>query len=134
MNKNEVTFHISAFLEFNKDADVEKIEKELGLKAHKLTYLKDAEECCKTAKIWYKTKDCNSILAGETFDEFIESIKDKFKNLPNILERENGGCTFSIIFTEVNEFPSISLSQKTIETLSNWHADFDVDFICDYKN
>ena len=127
MNK----YYFSIFISFKKDIDLYNFEKAINLEATNLTFLKDSfgEDEEKTADFYYRTDEHSNIYSDDEFEKFLFSLKDNFQDLPEILREFDGECGFSLVFTEVNEPPCISLSKETINFLNFLNARFDVDFV-----
>ncbi len=128
---NLYTYHFSLHLSFKKDVDVKQLEKSFGVKAYKLTFLKDSkgDDEHKSAKIWYKSPDYNEVFVDEKIEQFTTQMFDNFKDLKSVLDEFDGRCSFSLIFTQTKERPVIALTRKTIEMFAKLGLDFDVDFV-----
>ena len=129
MEKIRYRYHFSLHLNFKKDVDVDKLEKQFGLSAYKKTFLKDCKGPQKCAKIWFRTNEFTDVNTDEKIEKFTEKIFDNFKNLKQILNEEEGSARFSLVFTETNERPIIGLTLKTIERFKELGLSFDVDFV-----
>ena len=123
------TFHFSISAHFKKDYDVAKLEKIWGVKARKLTYIKDSISPVPSAKFLYSTKSFEAIYTDELFEEFVEAIYNKAPNIKEEIESNNGILTFCIIFTDLKDKPCLYMSNKTLTLLSKMGANFDVDII-----
>lgn len=127
----ENKFYFCLSLHFKSDFDVASLQDTLGITATKLTPLamsKGPKENA-SAKFYYKTQEFCEIYSDEIFAKFVEKLSDKADVISEILENNNGECNISIVFTELNGKPMLSLDNKTINLLSALHANFDVDFI-----
>lgn len=128
MENIKYSYHFSLHLQFLNDIDVDKLENYFKIEAYKKTFLKDSKGSCKTAKLWYKSKDYTDVNTDIVIEKFIEKYFNNFRDLKNILEKNNGKATFTLYFTEVKERPIISLTQKTIDLFNKLGILFDVDF------
>lgn len=124
--KNEFYFELS--LTFESDAPVEKLEKLIGLKPQKIVKLSESKGPIKTAKFFYKTDTFKSFYTDKLFKEFLLSLKDNFKALPEILREWKGECYFYIVFTKMLDKPYLSLDSETIKLLAFLNANYDIDF------
>lgn len=126
-----LTYYFDVYAHFKKDIDVDAIEKEIGKKAYKKVSLKDSKGSAehKCAKISFRTNESHDVYVGELFSQFVESTKSLFGVINKYLNDYEGTLTFCIVFTNFGENPSINLSNKTMSTLSDMGANFDIDFI-----
>lgn len=127
--KNIYSYHLSLHLSFNQDVDVDKLEKHFKHTAYKKTFLKDSKGNKKTAKIWYKSSEFTDVNTHEQIEKYLEKIYPDFIDLKEILQKYDGECVFSLIFTLTKERPIISLTTKTIQLMEKLGMSFDVDFI-----
>lgn len=122
-------FYFSINISFKQEYDLNKIEELIDLKAYKKINYQDSKGPVPSSKIIFKTDEIENIYTDSVFEEFVLQFGDKFKELRNILEQNNGSCWFSIVFTNLNEKPCLSMSNKVLTILSNLGASYDVDFI-----
>lgn len=122
-------FYFSINVSFQKDYDVSKLQKIFGIKARKLTYLKDSVGPTPSAKFSYYTPEFNEVYTDSLFAEFIEKIYKKAKNIKDEIENNDGKLTFCIVFKQINQAPCLSLSNTTLTQLVEMGANYDVDFI-----
>ena len=129
MNTKKNNFYFSLSAHFKKDYDVSKLEKLLGVKATKLTYLKDSVSPVPSAKFLFKTKTFEDIYTDKLFEEFVETIYKKAPNIKDEITSNNGDLSFCIVFTDFKSKPSLYMSNRTLTLLSNMGADYAVDII-----
>lgn len=130
--ENKIEYHFNVVINFECDVDVHEIAKGFEITPYKLTLLKDSRALKgfkKVAKMWYKTNDFTNLSVNNETEKFVLKAKEIFKNLPSLLKEFQGNCHFEIVFTKLDRFPIIALSQKTIEALNFLQADFGTDFI-----
>ena len=124
MNK----YHFTLSIQFDSDYDVQGLKKILNINPTSITPFNQSLGSKKSAKFILKTKTLTNIYTDEMFEKFLLSIKDNLKPLPEILEKNQGYCSFGIVFEEFDEKPCISLNRETIKILCDLHANYDVDF------
>ena len=124
MNK----YHFSLHLQFEKDCDVDKIEKELGMKAYKKNSLSESKGENKTAKIWFKTENVENSDTYEMFERTLNGLKDKLEIIKKANQEYSGKTVFTLYFEKLTEKPYIRLSSSDMELLSNNGISFEVDF------
>lgn len=124
MNK----YHFTLSIQFDKDYPVSELKNILNLEPTSITPFNQSLGSKKSAKFTLTTKTLTNIYTDEMFEKFLLSIKDNLKQLPEILEKNQGYCSFRIVFEEFDEKPCISLNYETIKILSDLHANYDVDF------
>ena len=127
MKNNSFYFSISA--SFQKDYDVSKLENILGVKAKKLTYLKDSISPIPSSKFLYNTKVFEGQYTDEIFKKFIDSLYNKAPNLREEIEKNNGKLSICIVFKNFVTKPCLYMSNDTLLKLSALGANFDVDII-----
>lgn len=123
------TYFFSLFIHFNKDIDSLFLESKLKIKPTKFTPLNNSKGENKSAKFYYKSKEYSGYYSDDEFEKFLFSMSNNLKDLPAILKEYDGECGFSLVFTELNDSPCISLSSNAIRLLNYLNARFDVDFI-----
>ena len=123
----ENTFYISVSAHFKNDYDVAKLEKILGVKASKLTFLKDSNGPTASAKFLYNTKEFTNAYPDKLFEQFVDSLYNNAKNIKNELLHNEGNLTFCIVFKNFVTKPCLYLSNKTLSQMSEMGAGFDVD-------
>jgi len=131
MDKN-LKYHINLILTFEKDINIDEVEKYIGIKAYRKSLLKESkigEDNKKSAKIWFKSREYSSENTYEVVEEFLISIYEKFKEIPSILNEFIGNFGVQLIFSSFDERPIIELTKKSIEILHNIGANFSVNFI-----
>ena len=124
---NKYFFTLS--LHFKKDINQKELENILGLKATHFTPLSESKTEEKFAHFYYQTDEYSHLYSDDEFERFLISLKDNLTYLPQLMAEFDGECYFSLVFTEVNVEPCISLSKEAISFLSYLGARFDVDFI-----
>lgn len=127
-----LAYHFNLILTFDKDINIEKLERLIGIKAYKKIHLKDSlfgEDNKKTAKIWFKSEDFSNLNTFETIEKYLLNIKENFKDISHILKEFSGEFAFQLVFNKINERPIIEFSTKNIEILQQIGASFSVDFI-----
>ena len=129
MENDRVKYHFSLQMNFKTDVDVEKVSKLIKLEPYKITPLSEAKGPNKTAKIWYRTKDFTEIYSDNMIDKFLKEVEENLKFLPELLKEFEGRCSLNLIFTGLNEFPVIGLSDYAIQTLAKLKINFYVDFL-----
>ena len=127
MEVNKFYFTIS--LSFNKDCNLDNLEKQFGIKAYKKINLNESKAPVKQAKLIFKTDEFEEIYTDEIFEKFVLNCKDNFKGLKEILNENDGVCYFNIVFTSLKDKPCLSMNNVVLTTLSELGASFDVDFI-----
>ena len=123
----ENTFYFSISAHFENDYDVAKLEKVFGVKAKKLTYLKDSKGPSPCAKFLYNTKEFTDTYSDKLFEQFVDSLYKNAQNIKQEIQKNNGRLTFSIVFTNFVTKPCLYLSNKTLSQMSEIGAGFDVD-------
>ena len=132
MENKAIEYHFNVIINFKQDVDVLKLSKKFKLEPYKLTMLNDSKALkgfTKCAKMWYRTKDLTNLSVHEEIEKFILKSKDYFNDLPQYLKEFDGNCHFELVFTKLDRFPIISLTQKSLEVLNYLTADFSTDFI-----
>ena len=132
MENKAIEYHFNVIINFKQDVDVLKLSKKFKLEPYKLTMLNDSKALkgfTKCAKMWYRTKDLTNLSVHEEIEKFILKSKDYFNDLPQYLKVFDGNCHFELVFTKLDRFPIISLTQKSLEVLNYLTADFSTDFI-----
>ena len=125
-------YHFSIVINFKKDIDIKNLSKKFKLEPYKLIELKDSKALPgfdKVAKMWYRTNDFEAANVNIQFDKFVEKVKVYFEGLQNILNENDGNCHFEIIFTELEHYPIIAMSNNSAKILGELGADFSVDFL-----
>lgn len=121
-------YHFSLHLHFQKDCDVDKLEKIIGLQAYRKNTLKESKGQNKTAKLWFKTSDYDNPDTYAVFEKVLSKMKEKLEIIKLANEKFDGKTTFTLYFDELNQKPYIRLSKEDMELLSKNGISFDVDF------
>ena len=90
-------YYFSLSIQFKKDIDLDKFQNYLGIEATKLTMLEDSKGPNKTAKFYYRTESMENIFPDKDFEQFVDDVADKLVHLPQIMEKNDGDCSFSIV-------------------------------------
>lgn len=122
-------YYFSFSINFAKNVDLKSLENVLEIKATKLTPLKESKGKNKSAKFYCKTQEYDDMYTDKKFEEFVNLLAPRLKDLPNMLLEYDGKCHFCVVFTETKQKPCLSLNIQTIRTLANIGASYDVDFV-----
>lgn len=123
------SYYFALSLRIFEDIDIYEVENKLGIKATKLTTFKNSLGENKCAKLYLKTKEYSDVYTDEIFAKFVKTFSDKQNLINDIQNKYKTELIFSIVFTSLKEKPCLSLSNETINLLSNMNAKYDVDFI-----
>ena len=129
---SKIKYHFSLILEFEKDINVDELEKVIRIKAYRKNSLTNSligENNKKTAKLWLKSEDYENENTFEVLENYLISVQENFSNIKPILSDFNGKFCFQLVFNEALERPIIELTTKSIEILYNLGDSFSVDFI-----
>lgn len=125
----ENTFYFSISAQFLKDYDVKKFENVIGLKAKKLTFLKDSKDSTPSAKYYYCTEEYDEGFPSLVFSEYIQTFLPRARDIKKELVANYGNISFCIIFNNFTTKPFIYLSENVINILNLMGATFEVDYI-----
>ena len=121
-------YHFSLHLQFEEDCDVNKLEKAIGLQAYRKNMLSDSKGINKTAKLWFKTEDCELPDTYADFKKLLSNLTDKLEIIKQANEIYNGKTVLTLYFEELHQKPYIRLLSEDMELLSKNGISFDVDF------
>ena len=121
-------YHFSLHLQFKKDIDVDKLESKLGFVAYRKNLLNESKGVNKTAKLWFKSKDYEDADTYAYLHSYIETLKDKFEFINEVMNAYDGTANLTLYFEEVKEKPYIRLDVEDMKILAANNISFDVDF------
>ena len=121
-------YHFSLHLQFKKDIDVDKLENKLGFVAYRKNVLSESKGMNKTAKLWFKSKDYEDADTYTYLHSYIETLKDKFEFINEVMNAYDGTANLTLYFEEVKEKPYIRLDVEDMKILADNNISFDVDF------
>ena len=121
-------YHFSLHLQFEKDCDVNQLEKAIGLHAHRKNMLIDSKGKNKTAKLWFKTEDLELPDTYAVFKKLLSNLTKKLEIIKQANEIYKGKTVLTLYFEELHQKPYIRLLSEDMELLSKNGISFDVDF------
>lgn len=125
MNK----YHLSLFLQFKQDVDLDALERKIGIMSYKKFPLAESRGKNKTAKIWFKTEDTMEPDTFEVVKNFIYEFKSRFEFIKKILDEFDGTSTLTLYYDEVDDKPYIRLSAEIMKILAENNVDFEVEMV-----